>query len=84
MRWPIVISMTLLVEAPGVLQTTIPCLDASLISILSTPTPALPIKRNPPSSLVDAAISSAGSFVALRIITASNPASDPVEISSGS
>ena len=49
------------------LQTTIPASDAAVISILSTPTPPLPMNVR----LGDWAITSSRIFVALRTITAS-------------
>ena len=57
------------VEARGALTTGMPALAAATMSMLSTPTPARPIteRRSP-----EAAITSAGSFVALRTTMASN------------
>ena len=80
-RCPIVSSTTLLVDAPGVLQTTIPFLVAESMSMLSTPTPALPMKPNLPT-LQDARITSGVILVALRTTTASNSASAPARNSS--
>ena len=56
-RCPTVNSATLLVDAPGVLQTTMPFSVAEWTSMLSTPTPALPMKPSLPS-LQDASMTS--------------------------
>ena len=83
-RCPMVNSTTLRVDAPGVLHTVMPFFVASTMSILSTPTPALPMNLIPPLSFTEAEICSDGSFVALLITTASNSRSEPFAISSGS
>ena len=72
-RWPMVSSTTLLVEACGVLQTTIPDFVAACKSILSTPTPALPMNFR----LEDFSITSEFNFVALLMTTASKSAKAP-------
>ena len=70
-RCAIVISTTLFVDALGVLQTVILFSVAALISILSTPTPALPININPLFSFFEAEMTSRVIFVALLTTTAS-------------
>ncbi len=70
-KCPMVNSTTDCVDEPGVLQTRIPAFVAASKSMLSTPTPALPIRRIEGASAIACAVI----FVAERMTTASKPSS---------